>query len=284
MMKTMLIPVDFTATSDNAISYAVEWAHAYDYKRIILLKTLYDSVFENLISSSDYMHVNQDYRQNEREEAEEKMKDLCNNLTTKLEPGIKVSSAISDSPLLRFILNIVEDEAVELIVLGSDNYDYSSDSFIGGNVINIAKASPVRLIIVPSQYQYKPVRQALVPVNFTAIDTLNKLHSYQANSPLWKDKKLLVLNVDPKEKYKQPDQKFEATINALHEYLKNFTHEIYYSNNKNIIQGILEFSKNNDVQLIIALPGKYSFLYSLLYNSISEAIYRNAKEPVLILK
>jgi hypothetical protein len=50
------------------------------------------------------------------------------------------------------------------------------------------------------------------------------------------------------------------------------------------MNGILNFTQTKDVQLIVALRGKRSFLYYLTHKSISEAIYRNAKEPVLILK
>jgi len=283
-MKTMLIPVDFTATSNNAVSYAVEWAKAYDYKRIILLKTLYDSMFDSLIPSVDYVRVNQDYMVKEREEATQQLKAMCRELIAKVEPDIKVSLAVSELPLLRSILEMIEDEKPELIVAGSDNYNYSSESFIAGNVIDIARTSPVRTLIVPSHYQYQPVQQALVPVDFNTINSLNKLHRYQTATPQWREKKLLVLNVDPKERYLHPDEEFKNAENALHQYLQNFPHEVYYSNNKNIINGIIDFSRGHEAQLIIALPGKHSFLYSLTHKSISEALYRNAKRPVLILK
>jgi nucleotide-binding universal stress UspA family protein len=283
-MKTMLIPVDFTDTSDNAVNYAAEWCRAYDYNRIILIKTLYNTMFDNLIPSVDYVHVCQDYMTKDREEATERLKSLCRELITKVDPGVKVSFALSELPLLRSILEIVEKEKPELIVVGSDNYDYSSDSYVGGHVIDIARTSPVRVLIVPAHYPYQPVRQALVPVNFNSVSFLSKLHSYQAATPKWREKKLLVLNVDPKGRYMRPDEEFRRAENALHEYLQDYQHEVYYSNNKNIINGIIEFSKEHEVQLIVALPGEYSFLYSLTHKSISEALYRNADKPVLILK
>lgn len=283
-MKTMLIPVDFTEASNNAVSYAAEWAKAYGYERIILLKTLYDSLFDNIIPSADYINVSQDYMAKERAEAVENLNFLCRELIAPTAPGIKVSFAVSENPLLRSILEIVEDEKPELIVAGSDNYIYSSNSFIGSQVISIAKISPIRVLIVPAHYTYQPVETALVPCNFNTMNLLSKVDSYQSTSAKWKEKRLLVLNVDPTEKYLHPDEEFIKAENALHEYLKNFQHELHYTNNKNIIDGIIDFAKNHEVQVIIALPGKRSFLYALTHKSISEAIYRNAKKPVLILK
>src|SRR5206468_2822154 len=152
---------------------------------------LYNTMFDNLIPSVDYVHVCQDYMTKDREEATERLKSLCRELITKVDPGIKVSFALSELPLLRSILEIVEKEKAELIVMGSDNYDYSSDSYVGGHVIDIARTSPVRVLIVPAHYQYQPVRQALVPVNFNSVSFLSKLHSYQAATPKWREKKLL---------------------------------------------------------------------------------------------
>ncbi len=81
-----------------------------------------------------------------------------------------------------------------------------------------------------------------------------------------------------------PDEKFRERENSLHNYLQNFEHEIHYRSDRNVINGIINFTKEHNVQLIIALPGRHSFLYSLTHDSISKAIYRNAKQPVLILK
>ncbi len=159
-----------------------------------------------------------------------------------------------------------------------------SDSFVGGHVIGIAKTSPVRVLIVPAHYPYQPVEQALVPVDFNTISSLGKLQSYQAATPQWREKKLMVLNVDPKERYLHPDEQFKNSEHALHRYLQSFQYEVYYSNNKHIIKGILDFCENHEVQLIVSLPGKHSFLYSLTHKSISEAICSNSKKPVLILK
>lgn len=283
-MKTMVVPVDFTPTSENTVRYAVEWSKEYGYQHIILLKTLYDSLFGSMITAVDYMHVSGDYRLQERQEAKEQLHDWCNKLIKTSASGLKVSLAVSDEPLLRSVLDIIDSEKPALVVLGTDNYSYSSESFISNHVIGIARTSPVRVLIVPSHFAYQPVQQALVPCNFDMIDSLRKLDSYQSTTPQWRNKKLLVLNVDPKERYLQPNESFRKAEAALHHYLANFPHEVHYSNNSNIIEGIIEFSKNHEVQTIIALPGKYSFLYSLTHKSISEAVYRNAKKPVLILK
>jgi nucleotide-binding universal stress UspA family protein len=281
-MKTILVPIDFSDTSDNALEFAIHWCRTYNYDRIILLKSLYDSMFESIIVSAEYGNVSQDYKQLEREETTAALDKICHKVATLL-PAVKIMTAVSEYPLIRSVIEITEEENVDLIILGSDHYSYSSDSYISGHVITIAKISHVRVLIVPAGYIYKPVKHALVPCNFNAIQWLEKINSLPRSSP-WEEVILDVLNVDPGMRYVQPDEKFRSTEEKLHQILKNFPHQIIYTNEADIINGILNFETKHPVEIIIALPGKYSFLYTLTHKSISQAIYRNATKPVLILK
>lgn len=282
-MKTLLIPVDFSATSDNAVNFAIEWSKSYGYDRIILLKTFYDTVFDHIVVSAEYAPVSPHYMSRERQEATLQMDILSQHIITKTANSIQVISMVSEAPLLRAIMEVVREESPELIVLGSDNYSYSSGSFVAGNVISIAKASPVRVLVVPANYTYQPVKNILVPCDYKTLDSLHKLENLQI-PPQWKDSKLLVLNVDAKERYLDPDEQLKAAEQHVHERLRDYKHDICYSNDKNTINGILNFTEKHKVQLIISLPGKHSFLYYLTHKSISDAICRNAREPVLILK
>jgi nucleotide-binding universal stress UspA family protein len=281
-MKTILIPVDFTATSENAVTFAARWSKRYEYDQIILLKSFYDSMFENIALAADYSRVNQDYLSEERENAEEQMQDLRKKLTTITGESIQVTTVFSELPLLRAVVGLIEEEKPELLLMGSDHSNYSSGSFIAANLISIAKASPIRVLIVPADFEYQPVHNALVPFDFNLIHTLEKLHNLR--QPQWKDIKLLVLNVDLKQRHLRQDEKFIETEKFLHQYLEHFQHEIYYDNDKNIINGIINFTTDHEVDLIIALPGQRSFLSSLTHKSISEALYQHARHPVLILK
>ncbi|HEY0272147.1 MAG TPA: universal stress protein [Chitinophaga sp.] len=282
-MKTLLIPVDFTATTDHAVTFGAAWARRYAYERIILLKTFYDNVFDNIVVSAEYAPVSQEYRAQERAEAREQLDRLCKQLSALAGPEVKIVTAQSEAPLLRSILELVQKEKPEMILLGSDDYNYVSGSFIAGNVISIAKASPIRVLIVPVSYQYRPVQTALVPYDYNALHQLSKLSALTV-SPLWSNVELLVLNIDPRERYLHPDEAFYATEAALRNYLQNFHFSLHYRNDRHILNGILEFTRDHDCQLIVAMPGKYSFLYSLTHKSISEGIYKNARVPVLILK
>jgi hypothetical protein len=282
-MKTLLIPIDFSQATDNALNFGAEWAMHYNYDRIIVLRSFYISMFENLIMSAEFSNVNEDNINKDREDQNEQLNILYRRLNEKTGGAVKVQIATSELPLLRSIIDIIKYEQPQMILLGSDNINNLNDAYVSGNVIKIAKASPIRILIVPSHYAYKPVKEILVPCDFNAISMLDRINSLRA-VPQWHNVKIMVLNVDASESHINPDEKFKEAENNLHDYLKNFEHSIYYINDKNVINGILNFEKISKMQLMIAMPGKYSFLYSLTHKSISEALYRNTRLPLMILK
>lgn len=240
-------------------------------------------MYENVIMAGEFANVDQNYLNSIRTKEKEKLNSWCKDLDEKTGDGIMVQSYVSELPLLRTIIQILKSEQPEMILLGNDQINNSNTAFVSGNVISIAKSSPVRVLVIPAACTYHPVHEVLVPCDFNKVESLNKINSLRA-SRRWHDVKLLVLNVNAKGSHINPDEKSKTAEAGLHDYLKNFLHEIYYANDKNVIRGILNFPKINEVQMIFALPGHYSFLYSLTHKSISEALYKNATLPVMILK
>ena len=282
-MKTLLVHVDFTPASENAVSFATEWAKKYLYERIIILRSFYSSMYENMIMSADFSSVNEEYLNKKREDEKQMLGESCKELAKKTGEGIRVQTAVSELPLVRSIIQVIKYEKPEMILTGSDTTHATNEAFVAGNAIAIARLSPVRVLIVPENYHYQPVEKALVPVDYKTVGSLNKINIL-GTSPRWHDVELLVLNIDATQRHLNPDEKFKEAENNLHDYLKNFKHEIYYEAEKNVINGILNFKKINEAQLMIALPGVHSFLYSLTHKSVSEALYKKCQLPVMILK
>ncbi len=280
-MKKMLVPVDFSAASSNAVDYATHWAMDNDYDTMILLHTLSDGIFDKLIPSAEYSNVGTEYLVKERGEAKRQMQELYSGIIKPLAPGISVQLAMAEEQFLRSMLTVIETEKPELVVAGTGGEGLNASGLVSDNVISIARVSPVRVLIVPAGYRYHPVHSALVPVDFRFVDSLGKIAAYNTSSQAWKERKLMVLNVSNEPRAEEERNQTEL---ALHEYLKYFNHSIFYVERKNIISGILHFAAENDVELIIALPRTHSFLYNLTHKSISEAIYKSAIRPVLILK
>lgn len=279
-MKTILIPVDFSETSANALEYAIEMIKDIEVDRIVLLKTFYKSVYEQILPSADFIQLSAEDVLAEREQINEQLRTLTERLLKKCNPAVKVQTAVSELPLLRSIHQSIGNVHPDLVIVGGDDPSLQEESYIGQYVIAIAKTSPVPVLIIPSNVKYKKIEHALIPCDFATVSRLSILKGLQ--SPLaWLHPSLMVLNIDPKQKHISHE---EEHVGMLKELLEDYAYKIYYSEDQDTVNGILKFARTNDVQLITALPGKYSFFYKLTHSSTTEALAMNANEPVLILK
>jgi nucleotide-binding universal stress UspA family protein len=279
-MKTILIPVDFSETSANALAYATELIKDIEVERIILLKIFYKSIYEQLLPSVDFVQLSAEDIQAERDQISEQLKTLTDGLQKKCNPTIKIQTAVSELPLLRSIHQLIAEEHPDLLIIGSDPIAQQAETYIGQQVIGVAKTSPIPVLIVPAGATYQKIERALVPCDFTMVSRLGILKGL--HSPLeWLHPELMILNIDPQQKHISHEAEHAGLLNEL---LEGYTYRIYYAADQHKVQGILNFAQDNNVQLITALPGKYSFFYQFTHSSTTEALTVNSLQPVLILK
>ncbi len=279
-MKTLLIPVDFSDATENVIKYAAGFSCDTHVERIILLKSYYVSVYEQLLPSADFVQLSPEDIDEERERVESSLKHLSRELKGKCLPSIQIKTALSELPLVNAIHQLIADEQPNMVMLGTDKVLYEDDGYVSEQIIVIAKTSSVPVMIVPNHTKYKKIEEALVPCDFGAISRLSALEGFR-DPKKWLHPKLLLLNVDPKQKHVVSDEQLAA---GLVELLEGYEYEIFHSEDKDTVHGILNFADEHDPQLIIALPGQYSFFRNLTHHSITKALALNANRAVLILK
>ena len=279
-MKTLLIPVDFSGTTENVIKYAAGFSCDTHVERIILLKSYYVSVYEEILPSPDFVQLSAEDIDEERQKAESNLKVLSKELLKKCIPNIKIDTIVSDLPLIRAIHQVIADEHPNRLMIGSDNNPDENDSYIGEQLIAIAKTSSIPVYIIPCCVTYQKIEKALVPCDFDAIARLSALQGFR-DPKKWLHPELMILNVNPKQKHQVNN---DQPTPGLVESLEGYDYTVYHSDDKDIVHGIFDFAQTHDPQLIIALPGKYSFFYNLTHRSITNALALNATRPVLILK
>jgi nucleotide-binding universal stress UspA family protein len=282
-MKTLLVPVDFSGSSDNAAAFAADLASDRGYDEIVLAADLYVPIFEQIIPSPDLLQVTAADIRQKKKLIGEQLEALKGELLIRLNGNSSVRFVISDLPLVRAILQQVRDESPALVIIGSNSLGAADSSIIGSQTIELAKIIPVPVVIVPSGSSYLPVATALVAGNFNSLACIDplKLLGKIIHGP---HPRLLLLDTNASHESVPATKSSSAAKAALSELLKGFDHQQYHLEDKDILQGVLKFADDNPVQMIIALPGRHSFLYHLTHQNIQHGIWLNAQKPVLILK
>lgn len=285
VMKTILLPVDHSAASHNAARYVAELSASPEYQigRIILLNSYFVSLYEQILPTPDFVQVGEREILEKRGGLRQRLRAIREEMLPLVGQAVTVETMESEEPLLRSILSAVAGRKPDLLVIGSDGPGGEDPSEIAEHVIGIARISPIPVLIVPAGKAFGGIHQVLLPSDFRNLACLAPLRVMQEDE-LWRNKKVLVVNVDPGFRRSEPDERFRAVSTSLEKYLAGIDWELYYSDASDTLLGILDFAQARKADMVIALPGKHSFFYKLTHRSISQALVRNAKVPVLILK
>lgn len=281
-MRTYLIPTDFSASSVAAAHYAAHLSKQTGVTKLILLHTYYVSAFENVLPSTEFVQLMPD---DVEENCRLKLLEL-NDIKAELQPivneGTEIEVKLSRLPLLRAILEVEEECPIDLLVLRS-NSNAKEDTQIGRNIINISKISLVPVLVVPDQAVAEPLKKIVLACDFKRV---KEVIPQQKLKKVWEmlQAELLVVNVDAKGMHQNKEPKMLAEEYALAEMLRDYNPQYYFIDHANTIQGIIDFAAQNQAQMIISLPRKYSFFNSFLHTSITADLTIRSSVPVLLLK
>jgi len=282
-MKTYLVPVDFSETSINAAKFAAALSHQTDVKEIILLNAYYVSPYETILPNPDMVLLREEEIEQNAADRIHRLEQIKKQLQKLVNTGVSITTHLNRSHLLRAVVENVISRKADVVFMGIKGNSSINDAHIGSHVIKISKASPVPVIVVPTSYHFENIKRVVVACDFNRVtetvplETLKRLLSK-------KPYELLVVNIDKDAKHVQQDAQQMAEETALYGMLEEFHPQYFYIYKPDVINGILEFAAEKDAQLVIALPHKYSFLQSLLHNSVSQQLAEAAAVPVLLLK
>ena len=247
-MNTIIIPIDFSGASVNAIRYAAALSCDRAIGRIVLLHVASLSVYDNIPAFDNGVCVTE-----ERQKAEELLVSLSRMLLKDCPRRVKVQTTMSESPLLRAIHRVQHDVQGDLILVGVDATP--DGSYLSEHVIGLARTSKVPVLVVPGDCRYEPVREAMVVMQPGQEVMASGQGAGEAEPVEW-----------VKTAFGDPGM------------------PIYTAGGADPVQDLLDNMVTEHAQLIVVLPGRRSLFYRLTHRDITRAIARNSHYPVLLLK
>lgn len=154
-MTTIILPVDFSAASTNAVRYAADMSCDQQVGRVILLHAVSASVYSNMTIAG-----NGEAFMEERGKAEDLLLERSRELMAGCSQTVKVQTAMSEMPVLRAVHQLIYDVEAAMVVIGVDGS--SEAGFISEHVIGLARTSAVPVLVVPNGCRYVRPRVALL--------------------------------------------------------------------------------------------------------------------------
>lgn len=174
-MKKLLVLVDFSAPSVNAVAYAAGLAHDKGFEEIVLMSNCFVPLFEQIVPSPDLVQVGEEEISRRMDNLMKQLVELKTEIGKQLPPSVSVRIVIGSKPLLRSVIEEVNSESPSLVLIGTSRRALGDDCSIGRQIIPLAKVIPVPVLVVPPEARYQPINTVLVAGTTEAAATLQPL-------------------------------------------------------------------------------------------------------------
>ncbi len=269
-MKKFLVPVDFSTTSLNAAEYAVSLTKEIPGAEIILY-----NVF-NPISLATLTDKDENSR---KIVTDHELKKVMDSLS--ISENQHISYECESGYFVDSIDKYVLSNHIDMIIMGITGSSRIAQVFMGTNTLNVIRHVTCPVLIVPPDAKFTQLKQALFTSDFKDVARTTPFKTIKAILDLWKPG-LHILNVDA-EHYIELTDEFKIEKEAMEEKLGSYHPEFSFLRAYDFLEGINRFAEAKDIDVIITIPRKHSFLSQLFKTSHTKKLAYYSHIPIFAL-
>lgn len=268
-MKKFVVPVDFSDASINAAKYAVALTDDITDAQIVLYH-----VFSH-ISFSTLTKKDEGSRQRVSEDALEEVR-------SKIGAGKhNISVLAEEGSFIENITDYVLGNEVDMIVMGITGSSRISQVFMGTNTLNVIRNVNTPVMIIPPDAYYRGLRKVVLTSDFKDVARTTPFSSLKNILNLFKPN-LYILNVDS-EHYVELTPEYKMERDEMEEKLGQYNPEFSFLRSYDFLDGISSFLESKNIDAIITVPRKHSFLSQLFKTSHTKKLAYHAKVPIIAI-
>lgn len=280
-MKKILVPVDFSQYSRNALSVASEIALKSGAILELLhvnLAVIYSVPFSEYAAGVNFIQEDEQYDQSATL-ALEKLK--LEILSMPAYTDLNITLRVEDGYLHSTVRNVAKEDGVDLVVMGTRGASGMSEFLVGSNTEKVIRTAPCPVLAVPENAKPFAPKMVLLPSTLKADQ--QDVFYYLASWEKWYDFHVKVLYLNNPSGL-PTDGSAEAQKNRLAESagLKKtdviITSGTFFEDN-----AILVAADICDADLIVMATHQRQGLSHFLFGSITEDTVNHSSIPVLAI-
>lgn len=277
-MRTVLIPTDFSANAIHAIDYAL---HLYKYERtnFYFLHAYADEVYGPFKNNGGTSFEKQ--KKTTKENVDKKLQQIIKKMKEKEHNPKHSFEAISvfDS-LVDAVNDFVNQINVDLIIMGTQGQTADKKITFGSHAVQVFKYVQCPVLAVPENYEYQKPRKILFPTDYMLPYKRRELKLLNTLAADFKSEVHCLYISDFEDlSHRQIDNK-----RFLQEELSKGNVFFETTPVKNKGEAIMEYITKNNIDLLVMVNSRHSFLEDMLYRSTVDEIGLHPKIPFLVMQ
>ena len=269
-MKKFLVPVDFSGTSVNAAEYAVHLVNGIADAEIILY-----NVFSK-ISFATFAEAGENSR---KAITDGELEDLKASLSPV--DGVNIITESEEGFFIENIERYVLGNHIDMIIMGITGNSRIKQVFMGTNTLNVIRHVNVPVMIIPPKAKFSGLKEVVFTSDFKDVARTTPFNSLKDILDTFKPK-LQVLNVDS-EHYIELTDEFKVERESMENRLNSYNPEFSFLRAYDFLEGINRFVETKNIDAIITVPRKHSFLSQLFKTSHTKALAYHSHVPTIAI-
>ena len=277
-IKKILVPVDFTETSDIAVAKATALAR--------LLKA--ELFFIHIIEFNRYFYAIDPNMQvalpsllDIKKVVDKKMLVLQKKI--KREFGIQPKVLVTSGEIPSEIIDYSQKKKIDLIIMGTHGASGFQEFFIGSNAQRVVTLSEIPVLTMQKKSSKSGFKNILIPID-NALHSREKVNLAMMFADLF-GAKIHILGL-PDSKEKQELDKFKIKLESVEKIVNedNLPYKTTIVYGENLAKAALNYSTKNKCDLIAINTGHESKSTGIFLGAFAQQIVNHSKIPVLSFK
>lgn len=275
-MNTILVPTDFSPTAKNAAIYAIKFAKQLQCKKVIL----YNAYQLPVITDPNLTVVDAIDIKDLKESSEENLANFKLLLQPYTDGDITLDTLSEYGIVTTDINGVCKSNNVDFIVMGVTGANRMEETLIGTVTIDVARHSEIPVIVVPPDASFTEIQEVMLACDFskvvetTPVEPIKKILDATGA-------KLIVVNIDHKNKHFTPDTPFESLM--LDTLLHDYNPEYEFIDDTDFVEGINKAALSKKVDLIITIPKKMGWFDGLFKQSHTKRLAYHSHVPLMVV-
>ncbi len=273
-MKSILVPIDFSNCSLNALNYALELAN--HFKSDIKILNAYH------LPSAGGTTAIWTLQDDMRDDIEKELEKIKKRLSVSY-PNLTIGTKADCNLAVNAIIEETEEVKHDLVVMGTKGATGLKDVFLGSIAATVIGQIKTPLLTVPDEVHYSNLDRFVLASDLKSIKNHDNIRFLASLADTFSIPVNIINIVEDEEK-----ESLEESFAALKEILKieedveGVDHELSVVESYDIEKTLLHQAKRKNT-IISVIKRDRSFIQRIFHKSLSKQLAKHSKSPILIM-
>ncbi len=273
-MKKILVATDFSHSASNAVNYAAHLAVQINASLVLF----HSYAVPVIVAEAPVMMPS---LEDVEKDCIKKLKHIEINLNETFNNALTIEHHCVCGFALEEINNYINHHHVDYIVAGMHGAGAISEKLIGSVTTSLMDEAKCPVICIHNKNKFESYKKIVFACDLGDFKNIAVLETIKQFVILF-HAKLLILNVFNKN-HSEPTITEAVAGLRLDQVLADVNHQLCYTENNDVIEGINEFVKEHKADLVIMMPRHHSFINKLFNEPHTKKMAFHSSVPLMCI-